>query len=369
VPDKPRLLVITPDFPPAPGGIQLLIHRVVRQLNAFDVRVVTLASPGAARFDAGEPYPITRVSGHGRAGHRGRIARLNALAVAEAVRHRPSAVLAGHIVAGPAGAAIKTLLRSRFILYLHAKELGTKPALASAAVRRADINVVVSRHTERLTLAAGARPESIRQISPGVDLPSVAFIGARAKRPTILTVARLEDRHKGHDVMVRALPLIASRVPDVEWVIVGDGRLRQQTEQLVDALRVRPHVRFVGAVSDAERDGWLRRAHVFAMPSRLPGSGIGGEGFGIVYLEANAYGVPVVAGDVGGAVDAVVDGETATLVDPTDHVAVAGAITELLCDPERARAYGEAGARRALDFTWPRIGERLEQAILGALHR
>ena len=105
-------------------------------------------------------------------------------------------------------------------------------------------------------------------------------------------------------------------------------------------------MRFLGAVSDAERDTWLRRADLLAMPSRLPGAGRAGEGFGIVYLEAGAYGKPVVAGNVGGALDAVRDGETGLLVDPADAHAVAEAIARLLLDPDLARRLG-AGGRTA----------------------
>jgi phosphatidylinositol alpha-1,6-mannosyltransferase len=92
------------------------------------------------------------------------------------------------------------------------------------------------------------------------------------------------------------------------------------------------------------------------MPSRLPAGGLGGEGFGIVYMEASAHGVPVVAGAVGGALDAVVDGVTGVLIDPTDHLAVANALTELLTDADRARRLGEAGRERSLEFSWSRIG-------------
>ena len=121
---------------------------------------------------------------------------------------------------------------------------------------------------------------------------------------------------------------------------------------------------FVGAVSDAERDRWVARARVFAMPSRLPPGGVGGEGFGIVYLEAAARGLPVVAGNVGGAVDAVVDGVTGLLVDPADPAAVADALVALLTDRERAEALGRAGAERAREFAWPEIARRVEDVLL-----
>jgi phosphatidylinositol alpha-1,6-mannosyltransferase len=104
------------------------------------------------------------------------------------------------------------------------------------------------------------------------------------------------------------------------------------------------------------------------MPSRLPGAGRAGEGFGIVYLEAGAYGKPVVAGNVAGALDAVVDGENGLLVDPTDPAAVARAITRLLVDEELAGRLGAGGASRARSLAWPAIAERV-QALLLEQHR
>ena len=100
------------------------------------------------------------------------------------------------------------------------------------------------------------------------------------------------------------------------------------------------------------------------MPSRLPASGRGGEGFGIAYLEASARGLPVVAGNVGGAPDAVADGETGILVDPTDHLALADAVSELLIDRGRAEALGRAGEARARSLAWPHVVRQVEDVLL-----
>lgn len=361
--ERMKVLVLTPDYPPAPGGIQLLVHRLVCNAPRLDPRVVTLESAGAESFDAADPIPVRRVRRHGRT-HRTAVLGLNGVSIVEALRFRPEAVLSGHIVVSPAAWAIATLLRIPMVQYLHAKELGTKPGLARFAVRRAHATIAVSRHTEQLALDVGADPARVHRISPGVDVPDVAPTNRADRRPVIVTIARMEDRHKGHDVMVRSMALIRSKVPNVHWVVIGDGPLRPSVERLVAAHGLDDSVTFTGAVPDRERDDWLERARVFAMPSRLPGGRVGGEGFGIVYMEASARGLPVVGGNVGGALDAVVDEHTGLLVDPTDHVAVAEAITRLLIEPERAEALARSGRKRAEEMTWPHIADALESVML-----
>jgi phosphatidylinositol alpha-1,6-mannosyltransferase len=357
-----RVLVLTPDFPPARGGIQILVHRLVRNARRSRMRVLTLDAPGAKLFDMQEPLDIRRAASSRRR-HRAAVLQLNGAAVREALRFRPDIVLSAHVVVSPAAWMIRRLTRARTVQYIHADELRWRPALSRFAVRGANAVIAVSEHTERLAIRAGADPVRIHRILNGVDLPAATQV-ARASTPTVVTVGRLRERYKGHDVLMRAMPLIRKRVPDACWVVVGDGPLRPELERLAADHQLNGHVTFMGEVSDRERDAWLDRAHVFAMPARLPRGGVGGEGFGIVYLEANAHELPVVAGDVGGALDAVVHGETGLLVDPTNHVAVADAVSGLLLDPQQAAALGRAGAARARHFTWNRVSERVEELLL-----
>jgi phosphatidylinositol alpha-1,6-mannosyltransferase len=364
---EPRVLVLSPDFPPLPGGIQVLVHRVVSNTTRLTPRVVTLDAPGVDTNGVSDGLDVRRVRTT-RALRQLTILSLNAGAVRQAVEFRPDVVLSAHIVTSPAAAAIKHLLRVPFVQYFHAKEIGAKPALARFAARQAEASITVSRYTRELAVGVGGDRERMHRIPPGVDVPETLDRAANG-RPTLLTIARLEDRYKGHDVVMRAMPLIRARVPDMQWVIIGDGPLRKGLQRLAAAQGVAGHVLFAGAVSDAERDDWLRQAHVFTMPSRLPAGQFAGEGFGIVYLEANAREIPVVAGHVGGALDAVVDGETGLLVDPTDHVAVAEAIAGLLSDRDRAASLGAAGRARAHEFAWPRIARRVEDLLLDVAGR
>jgi phosphatidylinositol alpha-1,6-mannosyltransferase len=363
-PRTPRLLLITPDFPPAPGGIQLLSYHLASGMKGFETKVVALDGQGAGSFDAGSGVRTRRVR-VGRRSGAGRILALNAAALSEALRFRPDVTLSAHIVGAPAAATVRQVLGARTVQYFHANEIAGKPRLSAFAARRADVVIAVSAYTASLIRATGVSSPDIRLIPPGVELASDRT-PLPAERPTILTIARLNDSYKGHDVLLRALAQVRARVPAVEWIVIGDGPLRGSLERLAGSLGVAGCVRFLGSVSDVQRNDWLRRADVFAMPSRLPGGGLAGEGFGIVYLEAAAYGKPVVAGNVAGALDAVLEGETGLLVDPTDPIAVSEAITRLLLDAELARGMGRAGAQRARDFAWPVIATRVEAVLLEA---
>ena len=291
---------------------------------------------------------------------------LNAAALRHALKFRPDVTLSAHIVTSPAAVAIRRALGARIVQYFYAEEIGAKPKLAAFAARQANEVVAISSYTAGLITATGVVPASMRLISPGVDVPSDST-PLVADRPTLLTISRIAERYKGHDVLVRALPLVRANVPAVEWIVIGDGGLRPGVEQLAHSYGVADSCRFLGSVSDQQRNSWLRRADLLAMPSRLPSGGLAGEGFGIVYLEAGAYGKPVLAGDVGGALDAVADGENGVLVDPTDPVAVADAIAGLLLDRELAGRLGRAGEERAQRFAWPVIVGRVEAVLLEQL--
>jgi phosphatidyl-myo-inositol dimannoside synthase len=368
---RPRLLILTPDYPPAPGGIQMVSERLAAGIDSFQTRVLALAEPGAAQFDRSRSTSVRRVRGSALP-HAGRLAVMNAFAVREALLFRPDVTLSMHIVASPAAAAIKRALGVPVVQYFHAEEIGARARLAAFAAQRADAAIAVSGYTAELVRATGAAPAKITVIPNGVDVPAASASAPEGDpepvdRPTFLTLARIQERYKGHDVLVRALALVRAKVPDVRWVVIGDGTLRPGIEALARSYGVADSARFLGPVSDERRNSWLRRTHLLAMPSRLPAGGFAGEGFGIVYLEAGAYGKPVIGGNVGGAPDAILDGVTGLLVDPLDELALAEAITTLLLDRRLAGRLGAAGRRRAEEHSWPVIVARVQAVLLERL--
>jgi phosphatidylinositol alpha-1,6-mannosyltransferase len=214
----------------------------------------------------------------------------------------------------------------------------------------------------------------MEQLTPGVD-PSVfrpdvdgAAVRARHRlgdRPVVVCVSRLMPR-KGQDVLVEALPRLRRSVPDAALLLVGGGPHRAALERMVRERGLGGDVVITGSVPFAELPQHYAAGDVFAMPCRTRHLGLDVEGLGIVYLEASATGLPVVAGRSGGAPDAVLPGETGEVVDGTDATAVADALAALLLDPERARRLGEAGrAWVSRQWTWDRSVARLSALLAG----
>ncbi len=338
--------------------MEQLSFQLVAGLRSISPRVIALDEPGAAGFDADQGLDIRRVSNVPRGGRRS-LARLAGIATLEAARTRPDVILSMHIRASYCAALTA---RVPLVQYVHAMELVAEPRLARYALGRAGATVAVSSYAAGLAVRYGAVPDRVHVIPPGVTPPSPRC-AERAATPTFVTVARLDDAYKGHDCLIDAMPKIRASIPDVRWMVVGDGTLRDQLEARAQAVGVEAAVTFLGAVSDAERDRALDQAHVFVMPSRVAADGSGGEGFGIAYLEASARGLPVIGGRAGGAVDAVIEGSTGVLIDPDDVEALAGAVIDLLSDRDKAETLGRAGIEHAKRFSWPETVDQVEQLL------
>jgi phosphatidylinositol alpha-1,6-mannosyltransferase len=200
----------------------------------------------------------------------------------------------------------------------------------------------------------------------GPDPAARALLRARyglGDRPTVVCVSRLVPR-KGQDMLIRALPLVRRHVPDAALLLAGGGPDRDRLGRLATATGMADHVVFAGSVSWAELPGHYAAGDVFAMPSRTRGGGLDVEAFGLVYLEASATGLPVVAGRSGGAPETVRDGVTGHVVDGRQVTELADVLAGLLADPERATKLGRAGREWALDtWGWPALADRLRRLL------
>jgi phosphatidylinositol alpha-1,6-mannosyltransferase len=352
-----RVLVITPDYPPAKGGIQKLLFDIAHHLPGCEVEVVTQGRAGGA--DRRDPVPVRRSGELGRLDPRLGILGVNALALARGLRRRPDVVLCGHVVTAPAAAALARLAGCPFVLVVHAAEVAHRPGAAGWACRRAAAVIAVSAFSAGLAERAGAA--KVHVIHPGIAAPATdPELGGRA--PEIVAVGRLQERYKGYDVLVRAMALVRAALPEATLQVVGDGPLRPALEAQARAAGLGRAVVFHGRLEDPARDALMDRAACLALPSRLGPGGVG-EGFGIVCLEAAAHGLAVVAGRAAGALDAVEDGVSGILVDPTDPVDTADALIRVLRHDGLRRRLAEGGLRRAREQDWARVGARVREVL------
>jgi phosphatidyl-myo-inositol dimannoside synthase len=245
------------------------------------------------------------------------------------------AVFCGHLHLAPLAQFLASLLGVPLWLQLHGWEAWRVPRrIERRAAERARLITAVSRTTRTRFLAVyGVDPARVRVLPPTVERcfgrgarsdELAARYGLAGKR-VLLTVGRLDpnERRKGQDQVIRALPKIIAAFPDVVYLIVGGGADRARLEALARELRVADNVVFAGTVSADELPQLYRLADLFVMPSTQ-------EGFGIVFLEAAASGLRVIAGNADGSADALADGAIGTLIDPTDTAALVRAVTAAL---------------------------------------
>jgi phosphatidylinositol alpha-1,6-mannosyltransferase len=219
-----------------------------------------------------------------------------------------------------------------------------------------------------------AARDRMRQLTPGVDdavfHPGAGGDAVRAKHglgddPVIVCVSRMVSR-KGQDTLVKALPAVLESIPSARLVLVGDGPARRRVERLVRRLGVGGSVVFAGRVPWVETPAYYDAGSVFCMPTRTRLFGLEPEALGICYLEAAATGLPVIAGDSGGAPDAVLDEVNGLVVDGRDVPAVARACVRFLLDDAQARAFGASGrAWVGRQWRWDDLALRLQDLLAG----
>ncbi|HVT77025.1 MAG TPA: glycosyltransferase family 4 protein [Acidimicrobiales bacterium] len=368
-------LFVTNDFPPKVGGIQNMLWELWRRLPEGRAHILTTTYEGDAAFDAVQHFPIER---HGSV-------LLPTPATRRLIDDTAARVGANLVVLDPAHIVglLGPSLQRPYALMVHGAELSI-PARTpgySVALRRA-------MRGARLIIAAGpwvareaqaiAPDVDVVDIPPGVDVdafrPSTPDERAAARRrlgvapdaEVVLHLSRLVPR-KGADTLIRAVAQLAPSRPKLVALIAwgrgrDEGRLRRLAEKL------HAPVRFVGRVPNGELTTTYGAADVFSHVCRNRWGGLEQEGFGIIFLEAAACGVPQIAGNSGGAGDAVLDGVTGFVIDPaTDADAVAARLAELLDNPERRAEMGKAARQRALlDFAYDDLAAKLDVALTKA---
>lgn len=366
-------LLVSNDFPPKVGGIQSYLWELWRRLPPHEVTVLTTAQEGSDRFDAGQRFRVERADAGYLLPTRRLAGRVRALA------REVSADLVFLDPALPLG-WIGPRLGLPYVLVLHGAEVtvpgrlpGSRRALRRV-LRRAEGVLAAGPYPARealrlagpalrgLVVPPGVDAERFRPLAPGDRERARRRLGIDPGRPVVLGVSRLVPR-KGFDVLIDVMTELES---GVQLVIAGDGRDRRRLEERAQRRGLGSRARFVGRVGGDDLPALYGSADVFAMLCRSRWAGLEQEGFGIVFLEAAACGVPAVAGRSGGAADAVVDGETGFVVDPRDRAAAAQAVRGLLSDQAlRAHMGDSARARAEGGFSYEGLASRLAPLVGG----
>lgn len=376
------LLMITELFLPTKGGTAVSFDDDFRRLGGREVHIVTADVPGAREFDRSHPNTLHRLwlkrSPWLRPESLVIYSKLLFKALGLASQHRFRAVFAGRALPeGIVALAVGRLTGAKVLIYAHGEELtgwgrGKKFKTMCYALRHADHVLANSDFTrDTLITLIGVEPAHIVMTYPTVDVerlrPGLPYedlrrgLGLTAGQKLILSVGRLQ-RRKGFDQVVRSLPGLVGRGLDVHYAIVGIGEDRDYLLGLARELGVSERLHLLGHVEMADLPRWYNACDLFAMPNR----DINGdtEGFGLVYMEANACGKPVIAGRAGGTGSAVEDGRNGLRVDGERVEAVEAAIAYLLENPLEAERMGQYGRERTVSrFTSDQRAEIIRKLI------
>ena len=362
-----KTLVITNDFPPRPGGIQTFIYGLVQGFDPDDVVVLTSKHTAWQEFDKQEKYPIFR--------HNTQMLLPTKAVGDQAItiikEFNCDRVLFG--ASAPLGLLANRLKNhgiKKTVAITHGHEVGWAftPGLKQTfqkIVKDVDKLTYLTKFTfEQISEAISSdQLEKFEQLTPGIDInmfnPENKNNGQSQKirerfrlgnKPVVVCVSRLMAR-KGQDTLIEVWPEVLKKVPDAHLLIVGGGSLKQSLHKKTFDNNVHTSVTITGAVDWKELPGFYAAGDVFAMPVRTRNLGFDVEGLGIVYLEASATGIPVIAGNSGGAPEAVIDGVTGFVLNPNNQMILAEKIIELLLNKELINRLGKQG-RSWIEKQW-----------------
>ncbi len=384
------ILLITETLPPKIGGSGRFLWEIYRRLPRSSVVIAAGEDRRAAEFDQSHAVPVVRLPltlpGWGLCSFRELRGYWRALRPINRLI-RSAGITQVHcgrcLPEGWIALLLKKWRRLPYISFVHGEEVnldGAGPGVMNSRQLRwmtrhvlwgAEFLIANSRNTARILREGWHLPEErIRVLYPGVDtehyVPAAPDREFRARRgwgdrPVVLTVSRLQKR-KGHDQLIRALGIIRQTVPDVLYMIVGDGEERAALEALVAHEGHGEHVQFLGELDEAEVLRCYQQCDLFVLPNRQVGQDV--EGFGMVLLEAQACGKPVVAGASGGTAETMSIPETGQVVpcDGPEHLAPL--VAELLRDPERRTRMGTAARRWVVaHFDWSVLSRQAQQLL------
>jgi phosphatidylinositol alpha-1,6-mannosyltransferase len=373
------VLFVTNDFGPRAGGIETFVIGLIERRPFGQTIVYTSAQSGS------EEYDKTWKADYGVTVIRDRATIL--LPTPRVARNLSRIIKQSHIQVAAFGAAAPLGLLSasmkragirKTVALTHGHEVWwAKVFPFTLAMRRIGSSIDSLTYLGEFTQRAISRSlsktaaQQMEKIAPGIDVDHFCPQDSTALRKelklenkrVIVSVGRLVHR-KGQDHLIQALPQILKSVPDAHILMVGQGPYLPHLKKLVARHNLNDHVSFIGRIQYAQLPQYICAGDIFAMPSRSRFFGLEVEGLGIVYLEASACGLPVIAGSSGGAPDAVLDGVTGFVVDGENDGAIAAAAIRLLNDVDGAKAMGTAGREWIIEnWRWEIWSQRFNKLL------
>lgn len=375
-----KFLIFTELFSPTRGGSAVWFDKVYRLLGDKGTHIITAKVAGAVAHDAIHPLTVHRLTlerkPYLRPESLGMYLMMLVAGLKLCLTHRFCSVHAGRVLPeGLVALLLARLIRRPCLVYAHGEEITTwtqpfKRRALRFIYRHVDAVIANSRFTQQLLLDMGVSPARIHLIHPGFDDgllkpgletgPLRESFGLQGKK-IIFSVGRL-SRRKGFDNVIRALPMVLKSEPQAHYALGGIGGDADYLKALVAEVGVDEHVTFLGELSDEDLPYWYNLCDVFIMPNRKVGEDT--EGFGMVFIEANACGRPAIAGLAGGTGDAVIDGETGLRVDGESLHSISEGICRVLGDPQFAKMLGDNGLNRAREgFSWPVVARKTREVL------
>lgn len=369
-----RTLLVTNDFPPKVGGIQSYLFELVSSLDPSEVTVLAPDYPGAARFDANQPFKVFREPGS-RLYPSPRLFRRICSLAADADVVQFGFALQSWVLAP----AMRWWTKRPYVVFVHGAEVLLPLRIPFAArllrwgsLQQASRILAVSNYTatgierhmkDGIDCTVLHPPVNLQRFRASAQAGSkVRELHGLGERPVILCVSRLTAR-KGQDRLVDVMPELSRRF-GAKLLLVGEGPLENRLPIRARRRGVARDVIFAGRVTQEMLPSYYAAADVFAMPVRSRWFGMEEEGFGVVFVEAAAAGLPMVVGDSGGAPESVVNGETGYLVDGGSVPDLGKALVRLLSDSELRAKMGSAARERAASlYSIPVTGNSYRRAL------
>lgn len=341
---------------------------------------VTVIAPSQPNRDPRDPWDAAqrfriRRTAHGWGGS-GSAAVLMEMALI-GMRDRADVFLAGHILTAPSAVVLAAGRPTVVMLYGNELRSPRVKRLVALVRRRVQRFIAISQFTANVAESLGIPGRDIAVITPGARRPelatdcqkTLAALGLTDEatgdiRPYFLTVARVAEPYKGHDIFIRTLPALIARQPELRYVVAGDGPLLTHLRRIATTSGVQHATIFAGRVNDATKACLLQNCRAMVLLSREAGAAAGFEGFGIAPLEAALFGRPTLAGRSGALAESIVDQQTGLLIDPQDPSEIVDAATSLLDDALLADKLGRnAQVRAQSEFTWARAVEKVDAEL------